>query len=165
MLTLHVEASTIRALIDKVADEIGLMVTMPVDAPKSEPASGPSTPEIPPVVAPPTTDIKRKPGRPPKAAPVNSAPASTVAVVPASPPDGPAELTTKEQVKAAFHKLAERRADETNEVGGLNRVYAIVNQFTRADGESCRKLGEIQPHDYPAVLAATEQAISAGVSA
>jgi hypothetical protein len=93
----------------------------------------PSIPPVPSVLAAPTTMFDAPTTQP-----------ATVAV------STPAVDATFEKVKEALQKVAAVRPTDTNEMAGLNRATEIIGKAQTG----CRKIKDIKPENYAAVLAA-----------
>jgi hypothetical protein len=80
------------------------------------------------------------------------APAPTGTPVPSTPvvPTPAPSTVTFEQVKEALQKVAAVRPTDTNEMAGLNRATEIIGKVQTG----CRKIKDIKPENYAAVLAA-----------
>jgi hypothetical protein len=107
----------------------------PIEQTKPEPA-------VPIAPATPPTMFDVTPSEYAKTAPVPTAPTPAVQT--------PAADVTFEKVKEALQKVAAVRPTDTNDMAGLNRATLIIGTVQTG----CRKIKDIKPENYAAVLAA-----------
>lgn len=151
MLTLHIEAKNYDELRAHAMTILGIVFMQPTRVhlpPAPAVAIAVDTPhvqtdraaEIVETAAPADLSVaKRGPGRPKK---------EVVADAPAPAP-APAASLTLDTVRAALQAYATGQADQTI---GIVKVREVLAMFTDTKGESCQKISQIQPEDYPALL-------------